>query len=646
MASSAEVPQNKNEPSLLGRVHKEEQESNETSTVHDEGLGLKSSTSDLLCIESNVIPGTDDLMALLPEQCAPHGEEVVNPVMFVRVADTKDGARGADVSVESSQGDHFPGTETQITPEVAGRNRRSVNQLLPPNTETSTNTGITEGSLVSEITQSTGNVEARPESENVIQDQDSNEQNPNILHEGAHKNNLEMKNASPTLNSPNRRRKMGSTRRNLGSRNKGEVLHQKQEADSEATEAETTVGDALTESVPGIKEKELQLHREQKDSNPEQTPEKVFETVEYSHVAESQLKPVAQQTVEENPASQGQPVEMEHLVTPSYLPSTSPEKGTMSESGSGRRRRKMGSHRKSRGYQNNEDQTAREGRIDDQNERDVSNITEEGAIKASEEHSEETVGLDTISEVDESDKKASSNISISKAGERPRPESEKTPVRPRHAEIRLGQESQKQLSLAGNLRGADLRSNSYNVVLVGDSCVGKTAFMRRAQSGKFSLDVPASVGLDFCMWTVVVDGKPVAIQLWDTAGQERFRSITRQIFHKAHAFLLMYDISSSQSFSAVSYWANCIQEAAAENVTILLLGNKSDHTQRQVKTEQGEVLAKEYNFEFMECSAATGENVIKSLEAVARMLSQRIDTREEVTVLHKEPEQKKSSRCC
>lgn len=97
-----------------------------------------------------------------------------------------------------------------------------------------------------------------------------------------------------------------------------------------------------------------------------------------------------------------------------------------------------------------------------------------------------------------------------------------------------------------------------------------------------------------------------------------------------------------------------LQESAAENVTVLLLGNKSDCSERRVKTHQGEILAKvriccitptheiitfssvvlmiktptvsadihstpqEYDFEFMECSAATGENVIQSLEVVAR----------------------------
>ncbi|MEQ2260211.1 hypothetical protein XENORESO_008814 [Xenotaenia resolanae] len=126
-----------------------------------------------------------------------------------------------------------------------------------------------------------------------------------------------------------------------------------------------------------------------------------------------------------------------------------------------------------------------------------------------------------------------------------------------HGAIRLDQESGSHFSF-GTTSDTD-KSDCYNVVMIGESCVGKTSFMKRAQSGKFSLELPASVGLDSCKWTVVVDGKPMVLQLWDTAGQERFHSITRQVFHKAQAFLLMYDITSSQSFSAVSYWANSIQ---------------------------------------------------------------------------------------
>ncbi|XP_074502227.1 uncharacterized protein rab44 isoform X2 [Sebastes fasciatus] len=582
--------------------------------------------------------------ALLPEQSASHNEEVVNPVKFVHIADVRDSER----NVEPSQIDDFTATEMHIS------------DLLSANTEDSTSTGITDRGFVSscETTQSTRGDEERPESVNITQDQSlksaevpvvadfeivkaavrggaaeeytnaqASKQEPDDADEGAHNKHLEMKNASPNLDSTNRKRKMGSSRRNLVSRTKREDLNQKQEVDDEATETETNVGDVKTVSFSGNVEDEPQLHTEHKDSEQREQSE----TVAYSH------------TDEENPVSHGQLVETENQLTPSYLPSTpstSPKHDSMSESSPGGRRRKMGSHRKSHGHQNHENQTAGGDRKTD-NERDVKSITDESAIKTTEEPSERPLGLDKISEVDQSDKKPSSNISTAKSEKTPEPG---TPVQRPYAEIVLGQESQHKFSL-GDSRGADLRANAFNVMMVGDSSVGKSSFMKRAQSGKFSLEIPASIGLDSCMWTVVVDGKPVVLQLWDTAGQERFHSITRQVFHKAHAFLLMYDITSSQSFSAVSYWANCIQEGASENVTILLAGNKCDHAERQVNTEKAEALAKEYNFEFMECSAATGENVVHCLETVARMLSQKVDTREEDLVLHKEPQQRKSG-CC
>uniref|UniRef100_A0A8P4G1F2 Uncharacterized protein n=2 Tax=Dicentrarchus labrax TaxID=13489 RepID=A0A8P4G1F2_DICLA len=600
MIVTTEESQNENAKPSLSPVYKQQQETTETGAVHKNS---RSSISDLQRIQSDVISDIDELKAPTPGQSASHNEEVVNPV--VQVADINN-----------------------------------------------TNTGISGVSFVSlsETTQGTQNDEERPVNivdletvKSVVRGGGAEEhksaqaeiQEPNSVNEGAPNINLDMKNASPNLNSSSRRRKMGSTRKNLGSQSKREDLNQKQEVDNEATETATNVG--------GIKQ-ELQLYIEDKDSDSEQRKEKVFETVEYSQTGESHFKPPSHQTFEENPVSHGQLVETEHQLTPNYppiMPSTSPKHDIMSESASGGRRRKMGSHRKSHGHQNNENQTGRGERLPNtQNGRD------ESVIKTTE---EESFGLDKITEVDESDKKASSNIT-SKAGEHSRPVSGKTPervnpVRHPNTEIHLSQESQKTVSLDTS-RGADLRSNRYNVVMVGDSSVGKTSFMKRAQSGKFSLDLPASVGLDSCVWTVLVDGKPVVLQLWDTAGQERFHSLTRQILHKAQAFLLMYDITSSQSFSAVSYWATCIQEGAAENTTILLLGNKSDHAERRVQTKEAEILAKEYNFEFMECSAATGENVVQSLETVARMLSQNADTTEKTTVLHREPTQKKSSGCC
>ncbi|XP_037831369.1 uncharacterized protein rab44 isoform X3 [Kryptolebias marmoratus] len=443
------------------------------------------------------------------------------------------------------------------------------------------------------------------------------EQKPESTSERIHSPTVEVKSASPDFSSTNRRREMGSTHKNLGSQSKTENLDQ-EELEIGATKSETTRGGISSENVWEVKEANLQVQAEYKVSSFDQRKEKVFETVAVSHIDKALIKPLAEQTPEEDPVS------LSH-----------------NDSASGGRRKKFGSNRKTRSQQRNKDQNECEvGLIEAQNENDAGGIPEEGAPGAAVLRTDKSPDLDNIPEDDGNGDKASASISIPETKLFSKSVRETTSRTLYPDEIPFGQGRERQLFF-----GTD-RSNCYNVVLVGESSVGKSSFMKRAQTGKFAVDIPASIALDSCKWTVLVDGKPVVLQLWDTAGQERFHSITRHVFHKAQAFLLMYDITSSQSFSAVSYWANSIQESAAENVTVLLLGNKSDHAERQVKTEQGDILAKEYSFGFMECSAATGKNVVEALETVARMLSRSSDSREEATVLHRQQAQTSQSRCC
>ncbi|XP_029947630.1 uncharacterized protein rab44 [Salarias fasciatus] len=599
----AEMSQNEDASLVLSLTHKELQEISNPPSAHDEEREQQGNTADVQSSDSNVRPDINDSLDLSPQQSASHNVSIVSPA---NDADVRVGEMDINVTVQPAQ---TPSPEIQVTSE---RNRQE--------TENAAITDVARESLMlhSESAQVTHR-EEKPESVEVTQDPKNDPQNRDSDElESTHFNEQ---------TKTNRRRKMGSSRRNLVFQAKGEELQQKQEEDTKATESQTPDRSATAITVPGFEEQELQLHTEDRHHHSEEKEEIILETVECTHVHESQLKPLVQQT-----APQSQPEETEHqLFDSGCSPSTT---DTMSELASGGRRRKMGSHRKSRGHQNQKDQSRRV--MDAGDERRVRSITE-----ATEEQTEEPSGRDHISEVDGRQTTPSPSFS-----DPLRPLSEKTPSQPHGAGVALNQESQTQLSLAGNPRGKELKSNNYNVVMIGDSGVGKTSFMKRAQSGKFSLILPTSIGLDSCMWTVVVEGNPVVLHVWDTAGQERFRSITRQVFHRAQGFLLMYDISSAQSFSAVSYWASCIQESSAENVAVLLLGNKTDCADRKVTAQQGDALAKEYNFEFMECSAATGENVVQSLESIARMVSQRCDSRREATVLHKGPEKKKGSRCC
>ncbi|XP_061002555.1 ras-related protein Rab-44 isoform X2 [Dama dama] len=162
---------------------------------------------------------------------------------------------------------------------------------------------------------------------------------------------------------------------------------------------------------------------------------------------------------------------------------------------------------------------------------------------------------------------------------------------------------------------------AFHVIFLGDANVGKTSFLHLLHQNSFATGLTATVGVDFRVKNLLVDNKRFALQLWDTAGQERYHSVTRQLLRKADGVVLMYDVTSQESFVHVRYWLDCLQDAESDDVVILLLGNKTDcEEDRQVSTEAGQQLAQELGVSFGECSAALGHNILEPMVHLARSL--------------------------
>ncbi|XP_036066065.1 ras and EF-hand domain-containing protein homolog isoform X2 [Oryzias melastigma] len=192
----------------------------------------------------------------------------------------------------------------------------------------------------------------------------------------------------------------------------------------------------------------------------------------------------------------------------------------------------------------------------------------------------------------------------------------KTPVSPRQQPV--GKESQ-QMTKERTVFAPD---RLFKVVLVGNSCVGKTSLLRSFCEGRFHPSSTTTVGIDYSVKTLTLDSMQIAMQLWDTAGQERYRSITKQFFRKADGVVVMYDVTLEESFKAVRPWLLNVQEAAGEGIPILLLGNKMDMEQeREVTLKAAERLAFENKVMFYEVSAYTGKNVTESLTHLANFSS-------------------------
>ncbi|XP_006030856.2 ras and EF-hand domain-containing protein-like [Alligator sinensis] len=173
----------------------------------------------------------------------------------------------------------------------------------------------------------------------------------------------------------------------------------------------------------------------------------------------------------------------------------------------------------------------------------------------------------------------------------------------------------------------------YHLVLAGDAGAGKSSFLLRLCTNEFRGDIPTTLGVDFHMKRLLVDGERTTLQIWDTAGQERFRSIATSYFRKAHGVLLVYDVTSESSFLNVRQWIDDIQQATERPVPLMLLGNKVDLRAELPETAgvhpvHGERLALAYNALFCETSAKDGTNVVEAVLHLAREVKRMVDPSE------------------
>ncbi|XP_049626657.1 ras and EF-hand domain-containing protein [Suncus etruscus] len=196
---------------------------------------------------------------------------------------------------------------------------------------------------------------------------------------------------------------------------------------------------------------------------------------------------------------------------------------------------------------------------------------------------------------------------------------------------------------------------AYKIVLAGDAAVGKSSFLMRLCKNEFRGNTFATLGVDFQMKTLFVDGEQTVLQLWDTAGQERFRSIAKSYFRRADGVLLLYDVTCEKSFLNVREWVDMIEDATHESIPLMLVGNKADlrdtseaERQKCVPGHFGEKLAMTYNALFCETSAKDGSNVLEAVLHLAREVKKRTDEDDSksVTNLMASKKSAQMKNCC
>ena len=143
----------------------------------------------------------------------------------------------------------------------------------------------------------------------------------------------------------------------------------------------------------------------------------------------------------------------------------------------------------------------------------------------------------------------------------------------------------------------------------------------RFVKGQFLDYQESTIGAAFLTQTVCLQDTTVKFEIWDTAGQERYHSLAPMYYRGAQAAIVVYDITSADSFDRAKSWIKELQRQGNPNIVIALAGNRVDlEERRKVTAEETQAYADENGILFMETSAKTAVNVNELFVAIAKKL--------------------------
>jgi len=154
------------------------------------------------------------------------------------------------------------------------------------------------------------------------------------------------------------------------------------------------------------------------------------------------------------------------------------------------------------------------------------------------------------------------------------------------------------------------RCREVKVVLLGDTGVGKSSLAQRFVTNSFKAFNESTIGASFLSNMIVIDGKPVKLQIWDTAGQEKYHSLAPMYYRGAGAAILVYDQTQPASFEKLKEWVAELRLQGPEHIVISVAANKADLVDsRQVDVDEARAYAAEIGADLFETSAKADQNV-------------------------------------
>jgi len=161
---------------------------------------------------------------------------------------------------------------------------------------------------------------------------------------------------------------------------------------------------------------------------------------------------------------------------------------------------------------------------------------------------------------------------------------------------------------------------TFKLLILGEASVGKTSLTRRYVQGIFNIDEKLTIGVDFYIKTVEIEGKKIKLQIWDLGGEQRFRFLLPTYCLGANAALFLYDITRLKTLENINSWISIVFQRSG-NIPIMLIGSKIDlEENREVPSKYGIQIAKQNDLaSWWEISSKDNINVDKVFETICKL---------------------------
>ena len=165
-------------------------------------------------------------------------------------------------------------------------------------------------------------------------------------------------------------------------------------------------------------------------------------------------------------------------------------------------------------------------------------------------------------------------------------------------------------------------TSTFKIVLFGDSQTGKTTLAHRYLTNLFKESISMTLGVDFLLKAIKLEGEMVKLQIWDFAGEERFRFLFPSYIRGANGAIFMYDITNYGSLAHVDNWFEVVEKEIKSKLPLIFVGGKTDLIHlKEVSTKKAMEIAKSKGADgFIECSSKNGENVHKIFDLLTKLI--------------------------